>query len=169
MFFLLEKYTFVSSLLLQSLHGHPLAARETESVNMCLFQIKVINKNEGGECVGKALTWRLELFISRIIISAVPLVDSANVDKAHFLFGFSCIISEVMRLEKMMSEGINVLGLVHTDSWEWSVSSQSVSSDVMVWIWPWGDGDIYTTKIGQCYESRLSIHLFPSRWLNIYH
>ena len=39
-----------------------------------------------------------------------------NADKAHFLVGFSCIIYEVMRLEKMMPEGISVLGLVHTDS-----------------------------------------------------
>ena len=77
MLFLLEKYRFVSSLLLQSLHSHPLAARETESVNICLFQIKVMNKNAGGECVGKALAWRLELLTSRVIISAVPLVDSA--------------------------------------------------------------------------------------------
>ena len=70
-------YRFVSDLLLQHLHGHPLAARETESVNICLFQIKVMNKNAGGECVGKALAWRLELLTSRVIISAVPLVDSA--------------------------------------------------------------------------------------------
>ena len=52
---------------------------------ICLFQIKVINKNEGGECVGKALAWRLELLISRIIISAVLLVDSANADR-HISF-----------------------------------------------------------------------------------
>ena len=30
--------------------------------------------------------------------------------QAHFLFGFSCIISEVKRLDKMMPEGISVRG-----------------------------------------------------------
>lgn len=79
------------------------------------FKIKVINKDESRECVRKPLVSGLKVCISWVLLSALPLASSANMDRVFFLFGFSCIICEMMRLGKMISEGNGVLELVHTD------------------------------------------------------
>ena len=50
-----EKKELISILLLQNVHGHTLATRESGNVKCSYFQTKVNNKNEGGECVGKEL------------------------------------------------------------------------------------------------------------------
>lgn len=85
------------------LHGHPLAVREAGSVK-CILKIKVINKDESGECVRKPLVSGLKVCISWVLLSALPLAASAHMDKVLLLFGFSCIICEMMKLEKMISE-----------------------------------------------------------------